>query len=304
MSLVEVVIALSGTQLDAWSDAMMDAGAVSVSIEDEDVDSPDEVAVYGEPGLPAPPAAWANNRVSVLLPEGTEAGSWLGDVAAAMELDFPDIIAIREIADQDWVRLTQAQFTPVIIGRLAVVPSWHEVPEGPDLHPIRIDPGAAFGTGTHPTTRLCLAWMSAHLTPGVSVLDYGCGSGILSIGAARLGASPVTGVDIDPQAVRTAAANASANGVSVDYLDADAFAASGSSCFDVVVANILAKPLMLLAPSLLARVAPAGTIVLSGILDRQAEDVMQAYRSLQATMQWSIWSVEDGWVALVGRAAG
>ena len=205
------------------------------------------------------------------------------------------------------MRQTQSQFAPVRIGntgRVWIVPSWHEPPD-PDACNIRIDPGVAFGTGTHPTTRLCLAWIDANLVAGSRVLDYGCGSGILSICAARLGAGPVCGVDIDPQALVTARDNAARNGVHAQYTAPEALTPHGGSAptFDLVVANILANPIMLLAPTLLRHLEPDGTLLLSGILDRQAADVVAAFAAADARMRLETAGEDEGWVALAGRRA-
>ncbi len=164
---------------------------------------------------------------------------------------------------------------------------------------MRLDPGVAFGTGTHPTTQLCLAWLDATLVPGASVLDYGCGSGILAIAAAKLGAGTVVGVDIDPQALAAARANSRANEVDASYTDLDGLSESAIT-FDVVLANILSGPLKLLAPALAARVASRGSLVLSGILARQADEVISAYRQADSALVLKVWQSDDGWVCLVG----
>jgi ribosomal protein L11 methyltransferase len=185
-----------------------------------------------------------------------------------------------------------------------IVPSWHEPPD-PHACNIRIDPGAAFGTGTHPTTRLCLAWIDENMVPGSSVLDYGCGSGILSICAARLGASDVLGIDIDPQALTTARDNAQRNGVHAQYTAPEALACAPDSgrarAFDLVIANILANPIMLLAPTLLRHVLPGGVILLSGILERQVEAVRTAFQAVDARLALAVVGEDEGWVALAGR---
>jgi ribosomal protein L11 methyltransferase len=202
----------------------------------------------------------------------------------------------RAIADEDWVRATQAQFAPVrITQRLWIVPSWCAAPDPAAIN-VTLDPGLAFGTGTHPTTRLCLEWLAGELPANASLLDYGCGSGILAIAASMLGAARVTGVDIDAQAVLAARANAAANGVDAVFALPDGLGAVGT--FDVVVANILANPLRLLAPALAVRTRPGGHIVLSGILGDQAAEVAAAYAP------WFIidrWKDDDGWVALAGE---
>jgi ribosomal protein L11 methyltransferase len=181
------------------------------------------------------------------------------------------------------------------------VPSWHEPPD-PEACIIRIDPGVAFGTGSHPTTRLCLSWMEQHLEPGCSVLDYGCGSGILSIGAALLGATQVLGVDIDEQAVATARANAQRNRAIAQYTTPESFALDRTRNFDLVVANILANPIILLAPMLASRVRAGGAILLSGILERQITDVIEAYRLADPRLELRPWGQDEGWVAILGTA--
>ncbi|HEU0199244.1 MAG TPA: 50S ribosomal protein L11 methyltransferase, partial [Burkholderiaceae bacterium] len=196
---------------------------------------------------------------------------------------------------------TQAQFAPTRIGnRLWIVPSWHTPPEDPTAVVLRLDPGVAFGTGTHPTTRLCLQWLEANLPPNARVLDYGCGSGILAIAAARLGAREVAGTDIDPQALAAAQANASANGVSGNYTAPEHLP---PGAFDVVLANILTNPLQVLAPVLLARVAPHGALVLSGVLERQAAAVIETYAAVDPGVPLSVWRSEEGWVCLTGARA-
>ena len=219
--------------------------------------------------------AWARSRLRVLAESDgadamIEAACAATEIAAVIETHVP-------VRDTDWVRESQSQFAPTRISeRLWIVPSWHQPPDEHALV-VRLDPGVAFGTGTHPTTRLCLAWLDATLSPGASVLDYGCGSGILAITAAKLGARAVIGVDIDPQALVAARANSRANGVDASYTDLDGLSQS-TLTFDVVLANILSNPLKLLAPALAARVAPHGSLVLSGVLERQADEVIAAYR--------------------------
>jgi ribosomal protein L11 methyltransferase len=201
------------------------------------------------------------------------------------------------VAEQDWVRATQAQFAPIrIAGMLWVVPSWCAPPD-PGAINLTLDPGLAFGTGSHPTTRLCLAWLATWLRRGERVLDYGCGSGILAIAAAKLGADEVVGVDVDPQAIRASRANARANGVAATFVAPDDLPALTAQRFDVLVANILANPLVLLAPALAARVRAGGRIVLSGILEPQAAQVAAAYA---AWFNISVWNSDDGWIALAG----
>ncbi|SPJ16483.1 methylase for 50S ribosomal subunit protein L11 [Burkholderiales bacterium] len=299
MALTEIQLELAADHLELWSEAMLAAGAVSVAIEDADVDTEGETAAYGEPGLPPPELGWRNNRVSVLLDDTIDIGGLLESVSRSLGHGTPAILHRRPVEDRDWVRQTQSQFAPISIGRIWIVPSWHEPPD-PSACNVRIDPGIAFGTGTHPTTRLCLAWLDEHLAPGSSVLDYGCGSGILSICAAVLGAADVLGVDIDPQALATARSNAERNGARAQYTSPEGLAVDRSRQFDLVLANILANPIVLLAPTLTRHVRPGGSIVLSGILERQAGAVMDAYRRTDPSLQLSVFGKDEGWVAIVG----
>ncbi|MGH6609260.1 MAG: 50S ribosomal protein L11 methyltransferase [Burkholderiaceae bacterium] len=298
--LVEVTLRADENCAELLSDALLEYGALSVSIEDARADSVDEQSLYGEPGSELARYAWPSSRLKMLAePDRADA-----IVAAASEAT-QTAAAIEQrvlIEDADWVRAAQAQFAPTKISeRLWIVPSWHQPPDA-DALIVRLDPGIAFGTGTHPTTRLCLAWLDANLQPGASVLDYGCGSGILSITAAKLGAGTVIGTDIDRQALDAARANTSANAVSASYTDPRELSQSAAT-FDIVLANILSKPLKLLAPALIARVAPRGSLVLSGILERQADEVIEAYRCVQPALPLSVWRSEDGWVCLAGARA-
>jgi ribosomal protein L11 methyltransferase len=298
MPLAEIELQLGGEDLDAWGDALLEAGALSVSAQDALADTELEMPLYAEPGGEPAIAAWGANRVAVLFPGELDIAGALRAASLAMGLPAPQVLAARVVPDEDWVKLTQAQFEPVHIGRLAIVPSWREPPAGGVV--IRLDPGVAFGTGTHPTTRLCLAWLERELAAGASVLDFGCGSGILSIAASALGAGIVAGVDIDPQAVLASRENARRNGSPALYTDAHSFAPPAAG-FDVVIANILANPLVVLAPSLIGRMAPGGHILLSGILARQADEVARAYESACPGIGLHAWGEEQGWVALSGR---
>ena len=287
----------AAARADAWSDALLDAGALAVDLSDPHAGGAAEVAVYAEPGTAG--MLWPLSRVSALFAPGTDAEAALLGAAQALGESLP--LAERyEVPDQDWVRATQAQFGPIDVGDgLWVVPSWCARPAQARIA-VRLDPGLAFGTGSHPTTRLCLAWLAEHLRPGRTVLDYGCGSGILAIAAALLGAGDATGTDIDPQAIAASTANARANAVAARFVLPGDLPAGAS---DIVVANILANPLVLLAPLLAMRVREAGRIALSGILDAQAADVAAAYTPWFNIAPWR--SVE-GWVLLSGerRAAG
>jgi ribosomal protein L11 methyltransferase len=245
-------------------------------------------------------AAWDHSRVVALTDEDADQAAIVAEAASAIGLVQAPAFTTRPVADADWVRLTQSQFEPIHIGKnIWVVPSWHEAPD-PDALILEVDPGLAFGTGSHPTTRLCMEWLEAHPAPGKSVLDYGCGSGILAMVAKKLGAAGVTGVDIDEQAIESARLNAERNRCEIDFYVPDDFVASkhGDERFDIVVANILSSPLKLMAPMLSSRVADGGNLILSGVLARQAEEVAAAYAPF---IKLGVWAEQDGWVALHGQ---
>lgn len=302
MSWTEVIIEIAREHAEALSDALMEAGALSVSVEDADEGTDQEKPLFGEPGMEPTEAAWDHSRVVALTDTDADQQAIVAEAAAAINLATVPAFTTRAVADADWVRLTQSQFEPIHIGtNIWVVPSWHEAPD-PNGLILELDPGLAFGTGSHPTTRLCMEWLEAHPKPGKSVLDYGCGSGILAMVAKKVGAGDVAGVDIDPQAIESARANAERNACEIDFYVPDAFAASpnerhSKGQFDIVVANILSSPLKLMAPMLSGRVAPGGSLVLSGVLARQAEEVAAAYAPF---IKLGVWAEQDGWVALHG----
>jgi ribosomal protein L11 methyltransferase len=283
---------VAGGEADTWSDALLEAGALSVELTDPDAGTPAERALFAEPGETTQ-GHWARVRLVALFPSDADAEQALRDAAAALAREPPERDTF-EVEEQDWVRATQAQFGPIrIADRLHIVPTWCDPPPG--AVSIRLDPGLAFGTGSHPTTRLCLEWLLEHLRAGACVLDYGCGSGILAIAAAKLGAAGVTGTDVDPQALRASADNARLNGAAASFVAPDALAPGG---YDIVVANILANPLILLAPAIAARVRPGGRLALSGILEPQAGEVAAAYArwfTLRA------WRAAEGWALLEGE---
>jgi ribosomal protein L11 methyltransferase len=301
MSWTEVVIEIEREHAEALSDALMEAGALSVSVEDADEGTADEKPLFGEPGMIPTEAAWDRSRVVALTDVDADQGAIVAEAADAINLSVAPKFTTRPVGDADWVRLTQSQFEPIHIGtNIWVVPSWHDAPD-PDALVLELDPGLAFGTGSHPTTRLCMEWLEAHPAPGKTVLDYGCGSGILAMVARKLGAGEVAGVDIDPQAIESARANAGRNGVEeIEFFVPDEFAASNHAQqrYDTVVANILSSPLKLMAPMLSGRVAPGGSLVLSGVLERQAEEVAAAYAPF---IKLGVWAEQDGWVALHGQ---
>jgi ribosomal protein L11 methyltransferase len=291
MSWRRVLFVVSAAEAERVSDALMDAGALSVDATDAAAGTADEQPIFGEPGSAATP--WPETRLAALFPDDAPAEMLAREACDSVGL-APPAMTVESVDDADWVRLTQSQFAPIRISdRLWIVPTWCEPPE-PGAIVLRLDPGLAFGTGSHPTTRLCLGWLDRHLTTGATVIDYGCGSGILAVAAALLGADRVVGIDIDPQAVTASRDNAVANGVTAEFHDARPMALPPA---DIVVANILANPLRVLAPLLTGLVKPGGHIVLSGILEGQADAVMEAY---SPAIAFEAPAREDGWICLQG----
>ena len=284
---------VAAANVSAVSDALIEEGALSVDIADAEAGTVREKAIFGEPGQDLE-MAFGSNRVVALFAPIADLPGVLGRAMTAAGLSTPPDYKITEVAEQDWVRLTQSQFDPFrVSARLWIVPSWHASPDPAAIN-IILDPGLAFGTGSHPTTRLCLDWLDRYLSPGCSVIDYGCGSGILAIAAAKLGAARVRGVDIDAQAVLSSRHNAERNDVIAKFSNADETPPEPA---DVVLANILANPLKLLVPLLARLTVPAGTLVLSGILPSQAADVAGVYRywfDIEAPV------MDQGWVRLSG----
>lgn len=300
----ELVLRAPEDAVESVSDALMELEALSVSVEDADADTPAEQALFGEPDMPAPAPGWQRSTLRALFDDeaaATAAATWL---LAQDEAEGVALQGLAAVAEQDWVRLTQSQFAPVeITPSFWIVPSWHEAPAAA-AQVIRLDPGLAFGTGTHPTTRMCLRWIARHAADlrGAPVLDYGCGSGILALAALALGAKRAVAVDIDPQALSATRENAARNdlGRRLDVMPAAALGADEAG-FDVVLANILSGPLVELAPRL-ARLSRAdGRIVLAGLLDEQAAGVAQAYRPW---FDVGTHASRDGWTLLVGRRRG
>ena len=290
MAMFELVLMCPEGQVERLSDALDALDALSVSVEDADAQTDAEQALFGEPGMPPPKEGWQRSRVTALF-----ADEPLAQVAADLlkAQDFFDacqVLALSAVPDEDWVRLTQSQFTPVeITPEFWIVPTWHEPPAAA-RQVIRLDPGLAFGTGTHPTTRMCLRWIATHPVAG-SVLDYGCGSGILAIGAAKFGAAEVVAVDIDTAAVQSTELNAAANRVALSA----GMPERAQGVYQLVLANILATPLKVLAPLLCAHVASGGHLVLAGILERQAEELIEAYAP---HCQLAVADREDGWILM------
>jgi ribosomal protein L11 methyltransferase len=290
-ALFELVLLVPEAGVEPVGDALVALDALSVSVEDADALTPAEQALFGEPGMPPPKEGWNRSRVVALFPDEAAAREAAELLLPQDFFEGSQVLGVRAVAEQDWVRLTQSQFDPVeITPTFWIVPTWHDPPAAAQ-EVIRLDPGLAFGTGTHPTTRMCLRWIAAHAPRGQRVLDYGCGSGILAIGAARFGADPIVAVDIDPAAVESARLNAEANRVTLrtglpDVVDGH---------FDLVLANILATPLKVLAPLLCERVRPGGQLVLAGILDRQEEELMAAYAPW---LPLRVSDHEDGWILM------
>lgn len=334
MSWLALTLEVDDAHADAFSDALLESGAISVSLEDAEAGSAAEQPRFAEPDR-CEPAAWRRNRVRALLDAGADARAVVTAAARAAGLAVPPAFGQSRVGERDWVRATQAQFGPLAIGeRLWVVPSWHEPPD-PQAVAVRLDPGLAFGTGAHPTTRLVLAWLerTLHSQPSklhamrgacadiatnqggngdagegrrllspassgpaddLRVLDYGCGSGILAIAAAKLGAGEVDAVDLDPRALETTERNALRNAVAVRTNAPDALPAGA---YDVVMANILANPLVLLEPVLAARTRVGGRLALSGILASQAAEVIDAYAH---DFDLAVGAVMQGWILLAG----
>ncbi|MDM4767649.1 50S ribosomal protein L11 methyltransferase [Pelomonas sp. SE-A7] len=296
----ELVLICSEDSVETVSDALMEVDALSVSVEDADADTDAEKALFGEPGMPVARSGWQRSVVRALFASEAEATECATLLLAQDWATDVHVQTIQQVPEQDWVRLTQSQFAPVeITPEFWIVPSWHEAP-AQAVKVMRLDPGLAFGTGTHPTTRMCLRWIAGHgdnNQPWKRVLDYGCGSGILAIGAALHGAQNIDAVDIDPAAVISSEANAAANKVSLKAALPDA--AQGE--YPLVLANILATPLKLLAPLLCAHVAPGGHLVLAGILERQADELKQAYAPW---LQLEVSDSEDGWILMTARRPG
>lgn len=277
----------------ALSDALMDLGALSSAIEDADAETVNEQAIFGEPGSPID-SLWLNNVVSGLFEADVDIPAVVAAAAQAAGLKELPRYIVEEVAEQDWVRLTQSQFEPIRISeRLWITPTWHTAPDENAINLV-LDPGLAFGTGSHPTTRLCLQWLERNIQGGEFVLDYGCGSGILAIAAMKLGAGRTVGVDIDPQAIVASRQNAEQNQASAEFfLPNDA----PNVVADILVANILTNPLKVLAPLLAQSVKPGGKIVLSGVLATQADDVLAVYRQF---FEIAVAAEDEGWVCLAG----
>ena len=293
MSFLNVILELSRDHAEALGDALIERAALSVSVEDALEGTAAEKPIFGEPG--ADGGLWDSCRMTVLFDSGIDAGAQIVEACKYLDIDVP-VFNIATIEDIDWVQKNRDQFQPIRISdRVWIVPTWHSAPQ-PDAVNISLDPGAAFGTGSHPTTRLCLQWLEAHLRSADQsfVLDYGCGSGILAIAAMKLGAARATAVDIDHQAVEAARYNARQNAVAIEFFMTDR---ALDAVADITVANILANPLKVLAPLLASHTREQGFLVLAGILDHQAQEIIGIYRPW---FDLSVWKSDEGWSCITG----
>jgi len=309
MSYREFIFTVPAEIAEPLGDILLELGALSITVEDDAAGGYDENPLYGEPGLSPDVHAWDRSTVTALFnPELDDSATaeFMPHLLASLEESGFKLPPPQEktVEEQDWVRLTQSQFAPIQIGkRIWVVPSWHAAPSDPDAICLAVDPGLAFGTGSHPTTHLCLLWLEEHGDlQKQSLLDYGCGSGILAIAAAKLGCHPVVGTDIDPQAMVAARNNAEINQTMIRFVlpNENAMELAAETKYDIVMANILANPLQVLAPALVNKMRSGGQIVLSGVLARQAAEVIATYS------QWltlSVWKESEGWVCLSGTLA-
>jgi ribosomal protein L11 methyltransferase len=278
------------------SDALMELEALSVSVEDADAQTPHEQALFGEPGMPAPAPGWIRSRVHALFEHEDQAHIAMQALTSTSGFEECEALGLVHVQDQDWVRLTQSQFQPVeITSEFWIVPTWHELPAGA-TKAIRLDPGLAFGTGTHPTTRMCLGWAATRDFTHERVMDYGCGSGILAIAAALFGATQVHAVDIDPLAVQSAQLNARDN--HVEHMIQVGLPDMAQPPYDTVFANILATPLKVLAPLLCGLIKPGGHLVLAGILERQSSELIDAYAPF---CQLTVSNSSEGWVLMTAQ---
>lgn len=291
MPFVSLSLTLAHDHADAFGDALLEAGALSVSVEDADAGTASEKPIFGEPG--ATSGIWQLCTMTALFPAHTDAREIARNAASLLGFELSTLV-VSEQEDLDWVAQNRAQFVPIeITPELFIVPTWHE-PSNLNATNIRLDPGAAFGTGSHPTTKLCLQWLCSQGLDGKRVLDYGTGSGILAIAAVLRGARETLGVDIDPQAIDAARANALQNNVDITFATTDT---TLHYIADVTLANILANPLKVLAPLLAAHTHPGGSLVLAGLLDHQAEEIIAIY---QPWFALEVWQRMEGWSCLAG----
>ena len=292
MPFLQVNIVVPSSHAELLSDELMEVGALSTAIEDAYAGTDKEQPIFDEPNEPSA-EIWEQSLIIAMLDADTDVDAAVALLPENMR-PVKEAYSVTSVADQDWVKLTQSQFDPIHVSeRLWITPTWHEAPTDGSIN-IELDPGLAFGTGSHPTTFLCLRWLDANMPQGAAVLDYGCGSGILAITAAKLGAGKVVGVDIDKQAIRASHDNAAQNQVNIEVYLPDE---QPEGQFDVVVANILANPLRMLGQMLAGRVKTDGQIVLSGILAEQVEEISALY---QQWFDMKPATIQDGWACLFG----
>ena len=292
MPFLQVNLVVPSQHAELLSDELMEVGALSTAIEDAYAGTDKEQPIFDEPNEPSA-EIWEQSLIIAMFDADTDVDAAVALLPENMR-PVKDAYTVTSVADQDWVKLTQSQFDPIHVSeRLWITPTWHEAPTDGSIN-IELDPGLAFGTGSHPTTFLCLRWLDANMPQGAAVLDYGCGSGILAITAAKLGAGKVVGVDIDKQAIRASHDNAAQNQVNIEVYLPDA---QPEGQFDVVVANILANPLRMLGQMLAGRVKTDGQIVLSGILAEQVEEISALY---QQWFDMKPATIQDGWACLFG----
>ncbi len=299
VSWTEIVMEIGYDDTISYSDALLDVGALSVTVEDRDEGTPQENPMFDEPGDNSNGYAWENSRIIILVGSNTDIPALTRKAADACGMKNVPTYTTRKVPDEDWVKLTQSQFDPIHIGeKIWIVPSWHEIQEKDGII-LELDPGLSFGTGSHSTTRLCLEWLEQNASKGKSILDYGCGSGILAIAASKLGIPDITGVDIDPQSIVTAQENAKRNTTPLRCWLPDTFEVEQHNAkYDIVVANILAGSLQNLVPILTSHLKTNGHLVLSGILENQVDDIIAAYALY---IQLTVWKTCNGWVALTGQ---
>ncbi|MDR1349257.1 MAG: 50S ribosomal protein L11 methyltransferase [Zoogloeaceae bacterium] len=294
MTWISAAFLTNAARAEAFCDALLEVGALSASMEDADAGTPEEKPQFGEPDAENAAILWEHTRIVALFAKNAPIAHLMEAAAKTLCLPATPVFTLDEVEEENWVARVQAQFAPIRISeRLWIVPSWHESPDKTALN-LRLNPGMAFGTGSHPTTRLCLEWLERENPAGKTVLDYGCGSGILAIAAAKLGATRITGVDIDPQAIVTAVRNAEKNAVAIDFHDLSVPLVGD---YDQVLANILANPLRMLAPALSTRVRPGGSLALSGILLEQATELVDIYAPWIPLV---VTGALDGWALLSG----
>ena len=287
----EVTLLVAQNQAESLGDALIDRGALSITLEDADADNANEEPLFGEPGLEPTTCAWKRSRLKFLVDEKSNPTLLVKAAFDFIGQPPEPIESIVPVPETDWVKLTQSQFGPTKVSdRLWIVPSWCELPDARAVN-IRLDPGVAFGTGAHPTTHLCLKWLDENVRSSLSVLDYGCGTGILAIAAAKLGAAPVVGTDIDPQAVEAACYNAKINAVTATFSLPETLE---HRHFDIVIANILANPLKVLAPALVGYLSENGSLTLSGILAHQAQDIINTYEAIGVKL--SVWKQQEDFI--------